>query len=196
MTPERRGVGQGRRRGGGRDRQHRQSRAGRAAAGRPPGCRALAAPRSRSPAPPGQPVGRTEQTLRLITQENVVATPAAISPRSLTAPPLPNATACPSVADSVALNITGRGFQWFFRTGPFGPISRSLHRFPQGRRGREPRSTIAIVNENTEYGTSARRASSGDERQGLKLDFRIPYNANCAEVSAQVLQLREVHRTS
>jgi len=56
-----------------------------------------------------------------------------------------------------------------------------------------PRSwwKVALVNENTEYGTSTGNAIlAAVTAKGLKVDTRIAYNANSSDVSAQVLQLK------
>ena len=51
---------------------------------------------------------------------------------------------------------------------------------------------IAVVNENTEYGTSTGNAIiAAATAKGLKVDLRIAYNANSSDVSAQVLQLKD-----
>jgi len=56
----------------------------------------------------------------------------------------------------------------------------------------KPIDTIAIVNENTDYGSSVGDAIEAEaKRTGLKLAIRIPYSANGADVTAQVLQLKE-----
>ncbi len=50
---------------------------------------------------------------------------------------------------------------------------------------------VAVVNENTEYGTSTGKAIiAAAAGKGLKVDPQIAYNANSSDVSAQVLQLK------
>jgi branched-chain amino acid transport system substrate-binding protein len=50
---------------------------------------------------------------------------------------------------------------------------------------------VAVMNENTEYGTSTGNAIiAAANAKGLKVDPRIAYNANSSDVSAQVLQLK------
>jgi branched-chain amino acid transport system substrate-binding protein len=68
----------------------------------------------------GNPQVGQQQTLRLITQDHVVAMLGSYhSSVSLVATAVAERQAIPYlVADSVALNITGRGFKWTFRTGP------------------------------------------------------------------------------
>src|SRR6202011_2539096 len=60
------------------------------------------------------------------------------------------------VADSVASNITGRGFKWTFRSGPIArDFAKAYTEFLTDlkKSGRKI-NNIAIVNENTDYGTS------------------------------------------
>ena len=60
------------------------------------------------------------------------------------------------VADSVALNITQRGFKWTFRAGPIAPdFAKAYTEFMTDlkKAGRKI-DTIAVVNENTDYGSS------------------------------------------
>jgi branched-chain amino acid transport system substrate-binding protein len=53
--------------------------------------------------------------------------------------------------------------------------------------------TIAIVNENTEYGTSvAASINEAAKRAGINVGAQIPYNANSTDVSGQVLQLKQL----
>ena len=68
----------------------------------------------------GNPSVGQSQTLRLITQEKVAAVLGAYhSSVALTATAVAERYGVPFlVADSVALNITQRGFKWIFRSGP------------------------------------------------------------------------------
>ena len=51
---------------------------------------------------------------------------------------------------------------------------------------------LGIVNENTDYGTSVGDAIAAQARAtGVPVSIRIPYSANGADVSAQVLQLKQ-----
>src|SRR5262249_48501477 len=53
--------------------------------------------------------------------------------------------------------------------------------------------TIAIVNENTDYGTSvAASINEAAKRAGINVGAQIPYNANSTDVSGQVLQLKQL----
>src|ERR1051326_8497739 len=71
----------------------------------------------------GNPSVGQNQTLRLISQDKVVAMLGAYhSSVALTATAAAERQGIPFlVADSVALNITQRGFKWTFRVGPIAP---------------------------------------------------------------------------
>src|SRR5579875_1407193 len=106
----------------------------------------------------GNPSEGQNQTLRLITQEHVVAMLGSYQSNvSFTATAVAERYGIPFVVgDSVAANITGRGFKWVFRCTPIAPqLADTYMRFVEDMRsiGKQVRS-IAIVNENTDYGTS------------------------------------------
>jgi branched-chain amino acid transport system substrate-binding protein len=97
------------------------------------------------------------------------------------------------VADSVASNITGRGFKWTFRTTPIAPdFAKAYAEFltdlkKQGKKI----DNLAIVNENTDYGTSvAASIVEAAKTANIPVAAQIAYNANGSDVSAQVLQLK------
>jgi branched-chain amino acid transport system substrate-binding protein len=143
----------------------------------------------------GNPQIGQQQTLRLITQDRVVAMLGSYqSSVSLVATAVAERQGIPFlVADSVASNITGRGFKWTFRTTPIAPdFARAYFKFLNDlkRSGRKIDS-IAVVNENTDYGTSV-GASIVDAAKsaGINVAAQIAYNANSSDVSAQVLQLK------
>ncbi|MDB5414320.1 MAG: Highaffinity leucinespecific transport system periplasmic binding protein LivK [Rubritepida sp.] len=144
----------------------------------------------------GNPSVAQNQALRLITQERVVAlTGGYQSGLTQTASAIAERHGIPYVnGESVATNLTERGFKWFFRTTPIGPDIAAIYvEFLKAARvnGR-PVTKVAIVNENTEYGTSIadviRRTA---EAAGIAIALQIPYAANSADVSAQVLQLKD-----
>src|SRR5271165_1562931 len=145
----------------------------------------------------GSPQVGQNQTLRLITQDKVVAVLGAYhSSVALVATAVAERQGIPFlVSDSVALNITGRGFKWVFRTGPiasdFG-TAYTLFLNDLRKAGRKI-DTIAIVNENTDYGTSvAGSINEAAKRAGIGVAAQIPYNANSTDVSGQVLQLKQL----
>ena len=106
----------------------------------------------------GNPQVGQQQTLRLITQEKVAAMLGSYhSSVSLVATAVAERQGIPFlVANSVALNITQRGFKWTFRAGPIAPdFAKAYTEFMTDlkKAGRKI-DTIAVVNENTDYGSS------------------------------------------
>src|SRR2546421_13001005 len=98
------------------------------------------------------------------------------------------------VGDSAALNITGRGFKWTFRNTPIASdyADTYMRFFADMRQAGRPIKSIAIVNENTDYGTSvADTIEAAAKRDGIAVAARIPYSANASDVSAQVLTLKD-----
>jgi branched-chain amino acid transport system substrate-binding protein len=98
------------------------------------------------------------------------------------------------VSDSVAANITGRGFKYTFRVTPIAANFAAIYmQFLQDQKKTGRRvEDIAIVNENTDYGTSVGDAIEAEaKRVGIPVSIRIPYSANGSDVSAQVLQLKQ-----
>jgi branched-chain amino acid transport system substrate-binding protein len=145
----------------------------------------------------GNPQVGQNQTLRLITQDKVVAMLGAYhSSVALVATAVAERQGIPfHVGDSVALNITGRGFKWIFRTGPIASdFANAYTQFLNDlkKAGRKI-DKIAIVNENTDYGTSvAGSINEAAKRAGINVAAQIPYNANSTDVSGQVLQLKQL----
>jgi len=145
----------------------------------------------------GNPQVGQNQTLRLITQDKVVAMLGAYhSSVALVATAVAERQGIPFlVGDSVALNITGRGFKWIFRSGPIASdFAAAYTQFLNDlRKAGRKIDTIAIVNENTEYGTSvAASINEAAKRAGINVGAQIPYNANSTDVSGQVLQLKQL----
>jgi branched-chain amino acid transport system substrate-binding protein len=143
----------------------------------------------------GNPATAQSETLRLVTQEKVVALIGCYqSSCTLTASAVAERYGIPFLSpDSSSPNLTERGFKWFFRTTPIGTdFGKTYADFLSGLSvsGKKV-ETVAIVNENTEYGTSTAEAiAPAVTAKGLKVVLRIPYNANSSDVSAQVLQLK------
>src|SRR5207302_7125945 len=106
----------------------------------------------------GNPSLAQQLATRLITQDAVhVLLGAYQSSCSFTATAVAERHGIPFlVGDSAALNITGRGFKWVFRSTPIASdYAATYMRFfddmkKQGRRI----AAIAVINENTDYGTS------------------------------------------
>ncbi|MBN8955800.1 MAG: ABC transporter substrate-binding protein [Rhizobiales bacterium] len=144
----------------------------------------------------GNPSVAQQQTLRLITQEKVQALVGAYqSSCALTATAVAERYGIPFVVgDSVAGNITGRGFKWTFRVTPlaadFGDAYMSF--IADARKAGKQIRSIAIINENTDYGTSVAEAIEGAAKKAnIPVAARIPYSASSTDVSAQVLQLKD-----
>lgn len=144
----------------------------------------------------GNPSEGQAQTLRLITQEKVAGIVGAYqSAVALTSTAIAERYGVPFiVGDGVAANITERGFKWTFRTTPIASDFANAYMayLADVKKAGHPANNIAIVFENTDYGTSV----SGTIRDiakkaGFNIVADIAYNANGADVSAQVLQLKE-----
>ena len=143
----------------------------------------------------GNPQVGQQQTLRLITQDHVAAVLGSYhSSVSLVATAVAERQGIPFVvADSVALNITQRGFKWTFRTTPIAPdFAKAYTEFLTDlKKSGKKIDNIAVVNENTDYGTSVGDSIvEAAKNGGINVAARIPYIANSSDVSAQVLQLK------
>lgn len=144
----------------------------------------------------GTPAAGQNQALRLITEEKVVALLGAYqSGITVTASAMAERHGIPFLTpESVAANLTERGFKWFFRTTPVaGDIAKAYMEFLKERKaGGQKIDTIAIVNENTEYGTSIATVVKDEAaKSGFNVALVIPYPANTTDVQPQVLQLKE-----
>ncbi len=144
----------------------------------------------------GNPSVAQSEALRLITQEKVHALYGAYqSAATFTATAVAERYGIPfAVGDSSALNITGRGFKWTFRSTPIASdYADTYMRFfaDQKKAGRQIRH-IAIVNENTDYGTSVGNTIAAAAKvNNIPVLAHIPYSANSPDVSAQVLLLKD-----
>jgi branched-chain amino acid transport system substrate-binding protein len=145
----------------------------------------------------GNPQVGQQQTLRLITQDHVAAMLGSYhSSVSLVGTAVAERQGVPYlVADSVAANITGRGFKYTFRTTPYAPdFAKAYADFlTELKKSGKKIDAIAIVNENTDYGTSVSASVlEAAKAANIKVAAQIPYNANSSDVSAQVLQLKSL----
>ena len=144
----------------------------------------------------GNPSVAQQQALRLINEERVhVLFGAYHSSCSLTATAVAERYGIPfMVGESAALNITGRGFKWTFRGTPIASdyAATYMRFFDDMKKDGKKLDSIAVVNENTDYGTSvADEIVAAARKANVPVALRIPYGANSADVSAQVLQLKE-----
>jgi branched-chain amino acid transport system substrate-binding protein len=144
----------------------------------------------------GSPAVGQNQALRLITEEKVVAiTGAYQSGITLTASAIAEKYGIPFVnGESVAANLTERGFKWFFRVTPVASDFAKIYLefLKDMKAGGIKTDNVAIVHENTEYGTSvASVITSVFKENGLAIALDIPYAANTTDVQSQVLQLKD-----
>jgi len=144
----------------------------------------------------GNPAEGQSQTLRLITQEHVAAMLGSYhSNVTFTATAVSERQGIPFVVgDSVALNITSRGYKWLFRVTPIASdfATNYMEFLEDMKKAGRKIDSIAVVNENTDYGTSVGGTIVEQaKKHGFTVAAQIPYNANSTDVSAQVLQLKE-----
>jgi branched-chain amino acid transport system substrate-binding protein len=144
----------------------------------------------------GSPATGQNQTLRLITEEKVVAlTGAYQSGITLTASAIAEKYGIPFVnGESVAANLTERGFKWFFRVTPVASdFAKIYHDFLRDMKAAGVKTdNVALVHDNTEYGTSvANVITSVFKENGQSIAQDIAYAVNATDVQSQVLQLKE-----
>src|ERR1700716_4204319 len=144
----------------------------------------------------GTPAAGQNQALRLITEEKVVAlTGAYQSGVTLTASAIAEKYGIPFLtSESVAANLTERGFKWFFRVTPVATdFARIYYAFAADMRGAGAKTdNVALVHDNTEYGTSvAGVITSVFKEKGQNIALDIAYSVNATDVQSQVLQLKE-----
>ncbi len=144
----------------------------------------------------GTPAAGANQTLRLITQEKVAAVIGAYqSGITETASATAEKYGIPFVnPESVAANLTERGFKWFFRVTPVA--ANFAHAYSDFLREQKAAGkkvdSIAIIHENTEYGNSVSKViAEVFKTDGLNVTQNISYSANSTDVQPQVLQLKE-----
>jgi branched-chain amino acid transport system substrate-binding protein len=144
----------------------------------------------------GTPAAGQNQALRLITEEKVHALIGAYqSGITVTTSAIAERHGIPFLApESVAANLTERGFQWFFRATPVaGDFAHAYSAFIREQKAAgQKTASIAVVNENTEYGNSVGSViKEVFAKDGLNITQMIPYSANTTDVQPQVLQLKE-----
>src|SRR4051794_25375049 len=144
----------------------------------------------------GSPATGQNQALRLITEEKVVAlTGAYQSGITLTTSAIAEKYGIPYLnGESVAANLTERGFKWFFRVTPIASdFAKIYSEFLADMKAAGARTdSIALVHDNTEYGTSvAGTITQAFKDKGLAVALDVSYAVNATDVQSQVLQLRE-----
>jgi branched-chain amino acid transport system substrate-binding protein len=144
----------------------------------------------------GSPATGQNQALRLISEEKVVAiTGAYQSGITLTASAIAEKYGIPFLTgESVAANLTERGFKWFFRTTPVATdFARIYYDFLTDMKAAGAKTdSVALVHDNTEYGASvAATISDVFKAKGQKIALDVAYVSNATDVQSQVLQLKE-----
>jgi branched-chain amino acid transport system substrate-binding protein len=144
----------------------------------------------------GTPAAGQNQALRLISEEKVAALIGAYqSGITLTASAIAERHGIPFLtAESVAANLTERGFKWFFRTTPVAiDFARAYSQFLKEQKAAGQKvGSIALVHENTEYGNSVASVIAEQfAKNALPVTQKIAYSANSSDVQPQVLQLKE-----
>jgi branched-chain amino acid transport system substrate-binding protein len=143
----------------------------------------------------GSPATGQNQALRLITEEKVAALIGAYqSGITLTASAIAEKYGIPFLTpESVAANLTERGFKWFFRTTPIATDFAKVYTdfLADMKAAGAKTDTVALVHDNTEYGTSvAGTLTTVFKERGLNI-LDISYVSNATDVQSQVLQLKE-----
>jgi branched-chain amino acid transport system substrate-binding protein len=144
----------------------------------------------------GSPATGQNQTLRLITEEKVVALHGSYqSGVTLTTSAIAEKYGIPFInGESVAANLTERGFKWFFRTTPVATdIAKIDYDFLADMKAKGIKTdSVAIVHDTTEYGVSvANVITSIFKEKGQAIALDIPYAVNATDVQSQVLQLKD-----
>ncbi|KJC59031.1 branched-chain amino acid ABC transporter substrate-binding protein [Bradyrhizobium sp. LTSPM299] len=144
----------------------------------------------------GSPATGQNQALRLITEEKVVALIGAYqSGITLTASAIAEKYGIPFVnGESVASNLTERGFKWFFRTTPIATdFAKVYYDFLTEMKASGAKTdSIALVHDTTEYGASvASTITTIFKEKGLTITQDVAYTTNATDVQSQVLQLKE-----
>ena len=144
----------------------------------------------------GTPAAGANQTLRLITQEKVAAVIGSYqSGITETTSAIAEKYGTPFVnPESVAANLTERGFKWFFRVTPVAAdFAKAYSAFLKEQKAAGKKvDSIAIIHENTEYGNSVSKViAEVFKTDGLNVTQNISYSANSTDVQPQVLQLKE-----
>src|ERR1700704_1127524 len=143
----------------------------------------------------GSPAVGQNQALRLITEEKVGALSGAYqSGITLTASAIAEKYGIPFLnGESVAANLTERGFKWFFRTTPVASdFAKVYYDFLKDMKAAGAKTdSVALVHDNTEYGTSVSTViTSVFKEGGQTAPIDIAYAPNATDVQSQILQLK------
>lgn len=144
----------------------------------------------------GSPATGQNQALRLITEEKVVAlTGAYQSGITLTVSAIAEKYGIPFLnGESVAADLTERGFKWFFRTTPIASdFAKTYFDFLTDMKAAGAKTdSVALVHDQTEYGVSvAKTIAAAFKAKGQDIALDVAYTVNATDVQSQVLQLKE-----
>ena len=144
----------------------------------------------------GSPAVGQKETLRLITEEKVVAlTGAYQSGVTRGSSAIAEKYGIPYVnGESVAANLTERGFKWFFRTSPLASdFAKLFADFLTDMKAQGAKvDNIALVHDSTEYGAAvANTVATTFRNKGLNVALDVAYPPNATGVQSRVLQLEE-----
>ncbi len=144
----------------------------------------------------GSPATGQNQALRLITEEKVVAlTGAYQSGITLTTSAIAEKYGIPYLnGESVAADLTERGFKWFFRTTPIASdFAKTYFDFLADMKATGAKTdNVALVHDQTEYGVSvAKTIAAAFKAKGQDIALDVAYTVNATDVQSQVLQLKE-----
>src|SRR5947209_642086 len=118
----------------------------------------------------GTPAAGQNQALRLITEEKVHALVGAYqSGITLTASAIAEKYGIPFLSgESVAANLTERGFKWFFRVTPVASdFAKIYYEFLKDMKATGVKTdSVAMVHDNTEYGTSVANVITSVFKEG------------------------------
>lgn len=144
----------------------------------------------------GNPTTGQNQALRLITEDKVAAVFGSYqSGVTLTSSAIAEKYGVPFLnSESVAANLTERGFKWFFRTTPIATDFAKIYVdfLADVKATGAKTDAIALVHDNTEYGTSvANTISAAFKEKGQPVALDVAYPVNATDVQGQVLQLKD-----
>ncbi|MCK1394119.1 ABC transporter substrate-binding protein [Bradyrhizobium sp. 1] len=144
----------------------------------------------------GNPATGQNQALRLITEDKVAAVFGAYqSGITLTSSAIAEKYGIPYLnSESVAANLTERGFKWFFRTTPIATdFAKAYVDFLSDMKASGAKTdAIALVHDNTEYGTSVANTIAGAfKEKGQPVALDVAYPVNATDLQGQVLQLKD-----
>ena len=143
----------------------------------------------------GDPKTGMSEAERLITSEGVVALVGCYqSSVTKTASQVAERYGIPYVnGDSSSPELTERGFQWFFRTDPHdGLYARQQfeHLVELEKQSGKSLRRVAIVHENTEFGTQLARAQEALAKEfGFEVVERLAYTTGATSLNSEVTRL-------